>query len=105
MLAEESSSSSDSCSGLIPHSIYFMVWTQLPPPRANPLDASRRRWMIESQPFIRPFSAPPPSREDFFRDSLIAPVVYRDKVLLFQCCQYSISYHRTITSTLAADSW
>ncbi|KAJ1396550.1 Aminotransferase-like, plant mobile domain [Sesbania bispinosa] len=45
-----SSSSSDSSVEPLPRSVTSMVWTQLPPPRANPLDATGLKWMDDVKP-------------------------------------------------------
>ncbi|KAJ1397120.1 hypothetical protein SESBI_32026 [Sesbania bispinosa] len=80
---EDSSSSSESFTNLIPRSISFVAWTQLPPPRANPLDATSRKWMTDRQPAIWPFCSPPSSGDDFFKDSLVTPSIHREEALLF----------------------
>ncbi|KAJ1387268.1 hypothetical protein SESBI_40090 [Sesbania bispinosa] len=52
----------DSSSELIPKAISFTAWTHLAPARENPVDASG---------------------EDFFRDSLVTPVIHQQDVILF----------------------
>ncbi|KAJ1397728.1 Aminotransferase-like, plant mobile domain [Sesbania bispinosa] len=81
--SEDSSSSADSSTDLIPRSITSVAWTHLPPPRTDPLDATSRTWMTDHQPAIRPFCSPPSSGDDFFKDSLVAPSVNRQEALLF----------------------
>ncbi|KAJ1441596.1 Aminotransferase-like, plant mobile domain [Sesbania bispinosa] len=82
-----------------------MVWTQLPPPRANPLDATGRKWMDDVKPPVRPFPTPPSSGDDFFKDSLIIPVVRSEDALLFHEVQKnSHSYCRTIASSFPTGS-
>ncbi|KAJ1438450.1 Aminotransferase-like, plant mobile domain [Sesbania bispinosa] len=83
LLPKDSSSSSESSSELIPRSISFLSWTHLPHPRANLLDAAARKWMTDVQPAIRPFVLPPPSGDDFFKDTLVTPHVRREDALLF----------------------
>ncbi|KAJ1405754.1 hypothetical protein SESBI_25667 [Sesbania bispinosa] len=78
-----SSLSSESSVEPIPRSVTFMVWTQFPPPRANPLDTTGRKWMDNVKPPVRPFPAPPSSGDDFLKDSLISPVVRLEEALLF----------------------
>ncbi|KAJ1431733.1 Aminotransferase-like, plant mobile domain [Sesbania bispinosa] len=82
-VSEDLSSSFESFTDLIPRSISFVAWTQLPPPGANPLDATSKKWMTDHQPATRPFCSPPSSGNDFFRDSLVTPSVQREEALLF----------------------
>ncbi|KAJ1406982.1 hypothetical protein SESBI_24672 [Sesbania bispinosa] len=80
---ESSSSSGDSSIDSVPRSISSVTWTHLPPPRANPVDDTSRKWMSDRQPVIRPFCLPPSSGDDFFMDSLVSPSVRREEAVLF----------------------
>ncbi|KAJ1397246.1 hypothetical protein SESBI_31981 [Sesbania bispinosa] len=82
-MLEDSSSSSDSSSELIPRSISYFTWTQLSFPRANPFDATSKKWITDRRPSIRPFCRPPSLGDDFFKDSLITPRLHREEALLF----------------------
>ncbi|KAJ1426964.1 Aminotransferase-like, plant mobile domain [Sesbania bispinosa] len=87
LLGDSSSSTDtdmeDSSSELIPKAIFLIAWTRLPPTRANPIDASGRKWMTERHPSVRPFPPAPPSGDDFFRDSLVTLVIHQEDALLF----------------------
>ncbi|KAJ1386449.1 Aminotransferase-like, plant mobile domain [Sesbania bispinosa] len=81
---EDSSSSVDSSTDLIPRSISYVTWTQLPSPRADPLDATSRKWMTDLQPAVKPFCIPPSVGNDFFRDSLVAPMKLSPQLSVFK---------------------
>ncbi|KAJ1385293.1 class I SAM-dependent methyltransferase [Sesbania bispinosa] len=53
---ENSSYLSDSSFELISHSILFVVWIQLPLPKANPLDVTVQKLMNKPLSPVRPFT-------------------------------------------------